>query len=364
MNTGLLWFFMRASVACKFIDAGLVFVRCGSGLSGKILDIFFLYFSPMVVPILKLQSHRLFFDPAPLHLPSFAAISGFLAIYLFIILSSLWVLRKMIRGFITYRKDRARGKRSWLMLLIIFLPAMISYSVRLYIVPPKFSDKVIHVDIWHGDFYVPRDQLDEWTLVDLDRPAYKPDSYGSRISRKWQDVPYLEFDFPDEIMAQTGKEISKIHINPHYEVLTEENRAAARERAAELRLDNKTASNGQDAYPPMNKVNEAWEIHRAVTDPDDVFRDIYIWRNKKGEIENLLECTPARSCAVKARFAWSHYECGENECHCKKICTDFSQGTMDYDIVYSFDKKYLSLYRQFHQQILDYVAQFYTPKPK
>ena len=96
MNSGLLWFFMRASVVCNFIERGIVYVYCGQGAAARFLDIFFLYFSPLAVQIIKGNTNRLLYDPAPLSDAEFWPVIIFFILSYIVLACCILTLRKII----------------------------------------------------------------------------------------------------------------------------------------------------------------------------------------------------------------------------------------------------------------------------
>ena len=308
--------------------------------------------------------NRLIYDPDPLSDAEFWPVVIFFILSWTVLICCIITLRKIVRGFIRRKQYPTAYLHSKLMLAVIIVPALIGFSVRLYIKPPKFVNRDITVDIWRGSFTAPRSLLDDWSLVTPDRLPFKPDDYASALTRKWKWVPFIEFDFPDNVPMVTMRGASAIHINPHYERLDGEKMQAARDRSAMLKLRKITGDTALPAYPKIEEKIGEWEIHAAAPEIHDYFPDIYLWRNKDGNIERILECTPARYCAVVTPFKWMNYYCGEGQdcAPCQKICTERSLGTTDYDVTYNFDQRYLGIYPDVHRKIMDYVARFYAPE--
>lgn len=362
MNTGLLWFILRKSFSCSFIDAGVVYVQCGTTAFDKFLDLFLLYFSPLVAPVTAFYWRYLFYNPLAATESQFAFLFIYFPLSVFVMASCLFVLRRMIKGFLLHKKDKARAKASRNMLLIILLPTLISFGYRIYLIPPQWVVKNVQVDIWNGEFNVPREELKDWSMMTLPRPDRKPSEYASRLTRWWKSVPYLTFNY--SLKEGIGEKIIEVGVNPHYDVLNRENMEAARQKLAGYKTRLLSEFDQSAVYRKTPRVQGRWEIYDAGTYAEDVFPDIYVARNQDNTISHILQCTPSNACAVKTRFRWTSYPCGEDmPCDsCRKICTDISLGTSDYDIRYSFYKEDLDEYFEFDDDIRNYVASFYTPR--
>ncbi|PZP57509.1 MAG: hypothetical protein DI586_00290 [Micavibrio aeruginosavorus] len=363
LNTGLLWFLIRKAGACSFYDVGIILVRCGEGDLARFLDVFLLYFSPLVAPVIALNWRMFFFEPFLASEFQYRLLFIFFFVSFFVIFSSLFVLRKMVKGFLIRRHDREAGKHAWIILAIILIPALLSFSYRLYLLPPNWSGMTMHVDFWHGQFDVPRGEMTDWNVLPRPRPERKPAEYAGKLTRWWKVVPYINFNYPitPAIGDNAPDETVQVQVNPHHEARSREMMQAEREKFLAYRLSLKSEKDDLPIYPAEPLRENGWEIYKANYFYEDVFQDIYVAR-KNGTIENLLYCTPSHACAVKTRFSWASYPCeATKDCgSCKKICMDVSQGTGDYDIRYTFDKRSIENYPAINREIKNFIAKYYT----
>lgn len=360
LNIGILWFFVRNWIGCGFVEGQVVYVRCGDDLAGRFLEYFFLYLSPLVAPVYKFNLNLLFNRWAELSELQLWAVGVVTALMTLVFIASLVVLRQMVHGFVVHKKDRTFLPRAKRILLILLFPAFISFGYRLYLQPPSWVDTEIEINAWNGDFTVPRGVLKEWSLVDIERPAFKPNEYAARLGGRMRYIPYLKLYAPADLGLRQDNSLT-VTVNPHYEVMNDKEREAARERYVENRLAVRNEEGGFQVYPKIKEARETWEIHQPQIKDED-FSDIYVWRDKKGDIENVLECTSMNACAVKTVFAeWVTYPCGKKmSCNCTRVCKELSMGVEDYNIRYSFDKKHLDRYPIFNTQIKNFVQSFYT----
>ncbi len=364
-NTGLLWFLIRKANACNFVDAGVILVYCGDGAWGQFLNVFLLYFSPLIAPITALNWRLLFFDPHLVNDFSYRLLILFFIVSVFVIASSLLVLRKMVKGFLIRRHDREAGKHAWIILGIILVPALLSFSYRLYLVPPSWSGATVHVDFWHGKFDVPRDLLSDWSVLPRPRPDKRPNEYSARLVRWWKSVPYVTFNYNwQPAIGDNGPdEILQVQANPHYEVMNETKRQEALEKVIDYRIHIRSEVDGvTPIYKEEPEKSGEWQVYKPGVFDEDVFFDFYVRRDKGGSVERMLECTPQYACAVKTRFSWTAYSCGGAfDCNsCKKICVDVSKGTAEYDIRYTFDKRSLDQYPVLDENIRRMIGAYYT----
>ncbi len=365
LNTGLLWFLIRKANACNFVETNIIFVACGGGWGGRFLDIFLLYFSPLVAPVTALH-WQLLFSPQIVSESQYRLLVLFFIVSVFVIGSSLSVLRKMVKGFLIRRHDREAGKHAWIILGIILMPALLSFAYRLYLAPPSWSQTTVHVDIWHGRFDVPREMISEWSILPRPRPDSRPNEYSARIVRWWKSVPYLtfEYDLEREIGENGPDEKLQVQVNPHYVAMDEAARKTALEKIIDYRIKIKSEADGvTPIYQTAPDLSNGWQIYRPGVFTEDVFFDLYIRRDKAGKAERILQCTPRYACAAKTRFSWTAYPCrGNDNCNeCKKICTELSLGTENYDIRYTFDKRNLDHFPVFDENIRKTIEAYYTP---
>ena len=362
MNTGLVWFILRKSFSCTFHGAGVVYVDCGETAFDQFLDIFFLYASPLVAPLTAFYWRYLFHFPLEATQSQFTFLFLYFPLSVFVMVSSLLVLRQMIKGFILRKREPARAKRSWRILTVLLLPALLASTYHLYLVPPQWIAKDVTVDAWHGTFNVPRGELKDWSVIVRPRPDKRPNEYSGRLTRWWRSVPYLTFNYP--LKDGVGEQMLEINVNPHYDVLNRKEMEEARQKLAGYKTKLVSEFDHTSVYRRTPRGLDRWQIYDAGTFAEDVFPDIYIARNPDNTIAHILQCTPSNACAVKTRYRWMNYPCGDKmSCDvCNKVCSDISMGTENYDINYTFYKDDLDRYFEFNDDIQRRIASYFTPK--
>lgn len=290
--------------------------------------------------------------------------------------TSFRIIYKILKR-LTWKRAAYSGKErliASLLLLISLTPVLSILAVKFYVEPPKSSGRIITVDMWHSQLNIPRYYLEDWSLINIERPATEPrGTLGHPIHGRRKANPFanLYVSYKEIDPSLTEDEKISIRLVPHYSLLNEVELFQKREDYLQsvIKKTYRRKVEGfkvdHPLYEPV-EVTENWEIYKSAVDASGYEPDIYVHKNDQGKIENILECTPRGHCAKKrGPNSWSLPKCkNEDEClKCTRICEDNSFGNTENFISYSFDKKYLDTYFDRHQKILNFIASHTARKP-
>lgn len=267
----------------------IVYIECGDKPFDNFLDFFFFYLSPLVYPMLSMNVAHIIagaLDPRMA-----VSVAVLFAIYGFLIFSSAVVLRLIIRGFYDVPPHGRQRRMAGLSILMLFLPMILILMARLYLVPPSFIHRDIHVGMWHGDFSVPRQYLKEWTLTDIPRPDKMPNEYAAILPKKWKAVPYLSFRLPENLMLEgSHTATSEVLVNAHYERLSEIKLNQRKDSIFRRRMNFKADGSGFSIYKKTPEKNGEWDVYKPQHENISGHPDLYLKRDQGGTIISMLEC--------------------------------------------------------------------------
>lgn len=371
----VLGFYLRFIVdmtsTCFFTDALILYVECGKGFFNELLEFYFQFFSPLITWIVALFGYSLFASAATLHIIEFFTSLLFCGIILLAISTSFRMIYRISKR-LFWKRTAYSPKERHIALVVLFLvlsPSIIAFSVKYYVKPPLSSNRIVTVDMWHSELSFPRNYLQDWSLIDIQRPAKEPrGTLGHPIHSRRKINPfvnlYVSYNEIDPHFIEDEKIL--IGLVPHYNVMTKEGLYQKRETYLNAKLKEQYRGKADEfklahpLYQPVEKT-ENWDIYESETDAIGYKADIYVHKNKDGKIQIILECTPENYCAENlGRAGWISRKCeSEAECRsCMRFCQEKSFGTNQYHINYSFNKKYLDSHTERHKKIIEFIEKY------
>jgi len=375
----MLGFFLRFIVdilpSCYFTDALIVYVECGKDFTGGFLKFYFQFFSPLIAWIVPLMGYGLVVSAATLRIVQFFTSLLFCSLILLIIITPFRIIYKISKRLLWKRSAYSAKERhvALVILLLALSPSIFAWAVKYYVEPPQSSNRIVTVDMWHSELSFPRNYLQDWSLIDIQRPAEEPrgtPGHPIHSRRKVNPFANLYVSYNEIDPSLTEDEKISIRLVPHYNVMSEEALFRKREDYLQAKIKKQYRKKAEGfkidhpLYEPVARTAD-WDIYKSETDTSGYEPDIYVHKNTDGKIQNILECTPRGRCAEKrGKTGWMLPKCkSEDECqNCTRMCQEQSFGTSEYIVHYSFDKKYLDSYFDRHEKILNFIESHSTPK--
>ena len=349
---------------CYWTSVLIGYVECGNSFFGEILKLYFILFSLSSFIYFPFLIFGLFHALVSLQLKSFLLSLLFLFLWIIALGASFHIVSKIIKGFRSREEyNSAKRHKSLLYLLIIFIPVFSILALKYYMKPPEFSKRIITVDMWHEELSFPRHYLEDWSLIDIQRPEKKPaGTPGASIHLERKVYPFVDLNIGYNEIYPSINSNDKIEIRlvPNYSVLSEEILYQMREDYLQDRVQKMYTHSDEKpkvSYPVYGTAERKkdWEVYRSSPNAPSHMPDIYVHRNNNGGIENIVRCTPKRRCLERAEDGYKVCKRG-NACQaCSSVCSDESFGNMKYVIDYSFDKKDLDSYFDRHQKIINFI---------
>lgn len=356
-------FIVQIIPSCHFTYEMITAVNCGKGFFSVVLAYLFLFYPPMGAGVATLIGYGLI-----LHFSFFDSLWPLL-ILLLIIMPVICSLRASLRiGKTLFSKkseiSEKRRKNAWIAISIIFLPAIIFAGIQTYLKPPQTSKRTIVVDMWDREMSVPRRYLDNWSLSSKKAPDKDIAKYSLSIGRK--ETPYVILNLPaDVISTELSQQAAiKVTVAPRAVEITDGELYDARTTYLDKELSqpyfkNKDFKTKYDLYGKPETENE-WLVYKSATDAVNYEPDIHVYKDKAGNILNIIECMPIRWCKKSrpGQEGFSYDKCDDDSCHeCEKQCRDASMGTAEYKISYSFDKSKIDEYLLLHEGIVRFIEE-------
>lgn len=346
-NLFFLEFIVQATDRCRFTDALLPYVTCGSGFFDSAAEIYANFSSLLVVGFAVISVMGLF----TLHFAPFI-ICFSLGL---IIISCFRVLLLVFKKIIEIRRVKKTPLYIILITILFFTPISLTFLLKLYLVPPQNSNRIVSVDFWHGGFSVPRNLLSDWSLTDAKRPE-KEVRYSPDHVKRWKKSPYIIFHAPD-----TASGILEVLVTPRYHSATEDALYAERAEYLNSKITKKTWPSS-NVYQDKTFLDQ-WEIHKP-SKARSYIPEIYVWWDDEGRIKHVLECTPENMRSVDFHRYRQDVACIEkSDCDgATRICSVRTSGSHDYNIFYSFDKGRIKDFYKMDADIKEFVGSFYSKK--
>lgn len=369
-------FFIKLIPNCYTGFAVAGFIKCEGGFFIELFGAYLHFFSPLSIGILILAVYGLGVSLIELKLLAFFFQLIYILLAILAVFTTIRILFKTLRKFIKYKLS-SQIISSLLILFLIALPSLMARGVKMTVMPSESSGKMINVDMWHAEFSMPRKYLDNWSITDIKRPSSKPSAFIHHLRSGNTAYPFAVFDVTFEEIKETANEKSanilngqegvRIRVSPHYDILSEQDLFAEREKFIKGHIKRTYNEDKKPIYDPPYKTINDWELYKPNPLSVGFKADIYVARNEDRQITNILECVPDDWCIkyigdVKAKTAWQYNQCKtDEECqNCPRVCTDKSYGTGRFLIGYSFDKKYMDQYFEYHKLIIEFVESFIT----
>lgn len=295
-------------------------------------------------PFLLLSGSVIFHSDLNNIFSSFKA-AGILIFFLYLAYLGCRLLWRILSRTEVTRKGLACNRRYKALLLIMVLPTILGFLTKTYFIPAANSERVISVDIWNGKFSVPRKDLKNW--VSIEQGTYK--AQGQRVPRL--TLLYRSLNEPIEITVFT-----------HSPSMNKEGLYKKREKYLDEQLSIIAYPTKETLYDKPEKI-DGWEVYQSKPISKNIAPDLYVWKDDRGNISHILECTSINICSRKIGERWEQKNCkNSTECmNCPRFCADRSYGVSDYTMQFSFDKNMLSNYAQLNKDITNWVSSFYTP---
>lgn len=378
----MLGFFLRFIVdihpSCYFTDALIVYVECGKSFVNEFLKFYFQFFSLLLIWIIIFVGHGLFVSIVTLDIQDFSSSLFLLCIVLFTITSSIRILYRISKRVLWDRSIYSLKEKNIALILslVTLLPSIFILSVKYYKEPPKVSNRAVVIDMWHSELSFPRSHLQDWSLIDIKRPLKEPKgTLDHPIHSRRKVTPFANlYISPKEINPSLiDDEKISIRLVPHYNVMNEKALFQKREdylkeklekeyskKIGNHKFDNMAKRVQKPLYSSAKQI-ENWELYKPAIDSNGHEPDIFVHRNSKNKIENIVECTSKNYCVVNQRIK----KCNNSQdcLNCNRICKDVSFGTSKLHVNYQFSKEHLNSYFERHQKILNFIENHSTIPP-
>ncbi len=269
------------------------------------------------------------------------------------------------RTFVQKQLSKNDLRKFLLYTILILLPSSIATGVKLHYIPFSFSHKIIDVDMWHTDYKVPRNYLEDWSLFPVLK-GHKGFVSITETPKAEGEMPFVLFSVSAKTIDPDAKKDREIKILVSPKLGYEMNISPEDKRQIFFSsMRGMITVNHKPVYASASEIVQGMEMYRAESDiksmshdkaPRQLFYDIFIYKNDEGKIQNIARCTPEEFCDYKNQEVRSgNLEHGQS---CERYCTDISDGTRKFKISYKFNKEYLDEYVSMHEKIINFVESF------
>lgn len=305
---------------CNFaVDFLQKILACGQDPFSKAQALYLIFYHPFIIFVLPYIAA--IFIKELISAEFIAAILLFLA--LFIITLSVFTSLRLIFKTSKRLLSNPHGRKNILWLIIpVFTPLILLSALKFFMIPPAYSQKIISVDVWHAQFQVPRKELENWSLIKIEKPTTqaRPENPFQHLSsvppelfRPKKAKPFVTIKIPDQIadgMLIPHPNKKSVYIVPRNSALTpaelHQNQEDALQRI--LRVPYYTENPlARRLYPKSPEKDGLWTVYRNGNHQSIHEPDVYVLRDSDHHIIAIVECTSLLNADKK------HQTCVEKE---------------------------------------------------
>lgn len=344
-------FIMDMLSECYYDGEIIFYITCGQGIASNALAIFLQLFNPILLPSFFFNIMLMIFLGSDL--PTIALGAG---LFLALILSWATAMRFIAISTRQFLNAQKLQLNILFMLFAVVTPLFLVSSTKFLIAPPKYSNKIVSIDMWHDQFFIPRKHLERWTIKTSEKPDKPVTGFERLTIRNKKISPFFTFIIPHEISQAMGLENTdsqSVWVSPHHEILAENYLYLRREAGLKLSLSSK--------YSQAPTQEGLWLVYKN-QDIEQIYEgDIYVMRDSNHHISLILKCTASHAYLETRGKHINTVACKpEEDCaHKKRNCHEIDSSDQNY--IYSFptvNKAALNEYPENREKLLKLINSY------